>query len=69
LTPASIKVSTNTAATFAQAVMMGLAPCLGREYAHDLVHDICRGAIQQKRHLFDLLAENEEITKQSRVSK
>nr|MBP7661889.1 adenylosuccinate lyase family protein [Burkholderiaceae bacterium] len=27
-----------------EAVMMGLAPYIGREYAHDLVYDICREA-------------------------
>ena len=46
-----------------EAVMMGLGPYLGREYAHDLVYDICREAIRQKRPLLDLLAENKEITK------
>jgi 3-carboxy-cis,cis-muconate cycloisomerase len=46
-----------------EAVMMGLGPHLGREYAHDLVYDICRGAIRQKRPLLDLLTENKEITK------
>ena len=43
--------------------MMGLGPYLGREYAHDLVYDICREAIRKKRPLVDLLAENKEITK------
>jgi 3-carboxy-cis,cis-muconate cycloisomerase len=46
-----------------EAVMMGLGPYLGRERAHDLVYDICREAIRQKRPLLDLLAENSEITK------
>ena len=46
-----------------EAVMMGLGRYLGREYAHDLVYDICRDAIRQKRPLLDLLAEKEEITK------
>ncbi|HEX9277713.1 MAG TPA: 3-carboxy-cis,cis-muconate cycloisomerase [Casimicrobiaceae bacterium] len=46
-----------------EAVMMGVGPYLGREYAHDLVYDICREAIRQKRPLLDLLAENKEITK------
>ncbi|HKE41766.1 MAG TPA: 3-carboxy-cis,cis-muconate cycloisomerase [Casimicrobiaceae bacterium] len=46
-----------------EAVMMGLGPYLGREYAHDIVYDICREAIAQKRPLLDLLAENKEITK------
>ena len=46
-----------------EAVTMGLGPYLGREYAHDLVYDICREAIRQKRPLLDLLAENKEITR------
>ncbi|HVC12112.1 MAG TPA: 3-carboxy-cis,cis-muconate cycloisomerase, partial [Burkholderiales bacterium] len=46
-----------------EAVMMGLAPYLGREYAHDLVYEICREAIRLKRPLLDLLAENAEIAK------
>ena len=46
-----------------EAVMMGLAPYIGREYAHDLVYDICREVIAQDRTLLDLLAENEEIAR------
>lgn len=46
-----------------EAVMMGLGPYLGREYAHDLVYDICRQAIEQGRPLLDLLAENAEIAR------
>lgn len=46
-----------------EAVMMGLAPYIGREYAHDLVYDICRVAIQEERPLLDLLAENAEIAR------
>ena len=46
-----------------EAVMMGLAPYLGREYAHDLVYDLCREAIKQDKPLLDLLAANAEITK------
>ncbi|MBU6456327.1 MAG: adenylosuccinate lyase family protein [Bradyrhizobium sp.] len=46
-----------------EAVMMGLAPYIGRETAHDLVYDICRLAIQQERPLLELLAGNAEITK------
>jgi len=44
-----------------EAVMMGLGPYIGREYAHDLVYDICRAALAQKRPLIDLLAEHPEI--------
>ncbi len=46
-----------------EAVMMGLGPYLGRQYAHDLVYDICRDVIASGRPLLDLLAENEEIAK------
>ena len=44
-----------------EAVMMGLAPHLGRQRAHDLVYDISRQASTSGRSLLDLLAENEEI--------
>ena len=46
-----------------EAVMMGLGPYLGRQYAHDLVYDVCRKVVATGRPLLDLLAENEEITK------
>jgi 3-carboxy-cis,cis-muconate cycloisomerase len=46
-----------------EAVMMGLGPYIGREYAHDLVYDICREAVKSERHLLDLLAEHPEIAK------
>lgn len=44
-----------------EAVMMGLGHHIGREYAHDLVYDLCREAIAQGRPLLDLLAEHPEI--------
>src|SRR5438552_4514549 len=44
-----------------EAVMMGLGPYIGREYAHDLVYDICREAVNRQRPLLDLLAEHPEI--------
>jgi 3-carboxy-cis,cis-muconate cycloisomerase len=46
-----------------EAVMMGLGPYLGRQYAHDLVYDICRKVVATGRPLADLLAESDEITK------
>ena len=46
-----------------EAVMMGLGRFIGREYAHDLVYDVCREAIRQERPLIDLLAENAEISR------
>jgi 3-carboxy-cis,cis-muconate cycloisomerase len=44
-----------------EAVMMGLGPYIGREYAHDLVSDLCRQAIKTDRPLLDSLAEHPEI--------
>ena len=46
-----------------EAVMMGLGPYLGRQYAHDLVYDICRKVVATGRPLVELLAESPEITK------
>ncbi|HEY1436457.1 MAG TPA: 3-carboxy-cis,cis-muconate cycloisomerase [Casimicrobiaceae bacterium] len=46
-----------------EAVMMGLAPHLGRGHAHDLVQTLCAQAIEQRRPLFDMLAETPEITR------
>jgi 3-carboxy-cis,cis-muconate cycloisomerase len=46
-----------------EAVMMGLGRTIGREYAHDLVYDICREAVKQERPLLDLLAEHPEINR------
>jgi 3-carboxy-cis,cis-muconate cycloisomerase len=44
-----------------EAVMMGLGRYIGREYAHDLVYDLCREALKQNRPLIDLLAGHPEI--------
>ncbi len=44
-----------------EAVMMGLGPYIGREYAHDLVYDLCREAIRDNRQLVDVLAAHPEI--------
>jgi 3-carboxy-cis,cis-muconate cycloisomerase len=46
-----------------EAVMMGLGRALGREYAHDLVYDLCREALAKNRPLIELLAEHPEIGK------
>jgi 3-carboxy-cis,cis-muconate cycloisomerase len=46
-----------------EAVMMGLGRHIGREYAHDLVYDLCRKAIADGRPLLDLLAEHSEINR------
>ena len=46
-----------------EAVMMGLGHHLGREYAHDLVYDLCRESLQTRRPLIELLAAHPEIAK------
>jgi 3-carboxy-cis,cis-muconate cycloisomerase len=45
----------------AEAVMMGLAPALGRNEAHDVVYDACRVALAEKRPLADVLCGMEEV--------
>ncbi len=45
----------------AEAVMMGLAPVIGRNEAHDLIYDACRAAIESDRPLYNVLLENREI--------
>jgi 3-carboxy-cis,cis-muconate cycloisomerase len=53
------RMKVNLAATggliVAEAVMMGLAPHMGRQPAHDLVYDACREALASRRTLFDVL--------------
>lgn len=44
-----------------EAVMMGLAPHIGREFAHDLVYDLCRESLATKTPLVDLLAAHPQI--------
>jgi 3-carboxy-cis,cis-muconate cycloisomerase len=44
-----------------EAVMMGLGPFIGREYAHDLVYELCREALKQQRPLVEILAAHPEI--------
>jgi 3-carboxy-cis,cis-muconate cycloisomerase len=46
-----------------EAVMMGLAPYLGRKRAHDLVYDICRKVTETGRPLLELLSESPEISR------
>lgn len=47
----------------AEAVMMGLAPALGRNEAHDVVYAACRIALEQKRTLADVLKANDDVTR------
>jgi 3-carboxy-cis,cis-muconate cycloisomerase len=44
-----------------EAVMMGLAPALGRDEAHDLVYDLCRKALEESRPLAEVLGEQEKV--------
>jgi len=46
----------------AEAVMMGLAPQLGRQQAHDVVYEACRAALGQGRSLFDVLVANPAVS-------
>lgn len=46
----------------AEAVMMGLAPALGRQTAHDVVYDACRRAFLERRPLADVLGEDGKVT-------
>jgi 3-carboxy-cis,cis-muconate cycloisomerase len=47
----------------AEAVMMGLAPHLGRQQAHDVVYAACRDALARQLPLFDILSKNAAIAK------
>ena len=44
-----------------EAVMMGLGRYIGREYAHDLVYELCREAIKTDQSLLDLLVKHPKI--------
>jgi 3-carboxy-cis,cis-muconate cycloisomerase len=46
----------------AEAVMMGLAPQLGRQEAHDVVYDACRRANEQQISLRDALSADPNVT-------
>lgn len=45
-----------------EAVMMGLAPFIGRQNAHDAVYDCCKESIETKTPLLDVLLTRKEIT-------
>ncbi|MGH8707060.1 MAG: 3-carboxy-cis,cis-muconate cycloisomerase [Burkholderiales bacterium] len=47
----------------AEAVMMGLAPHLGRNEAHDLVYEACRAVAEKGGSLAEALAKVPEVTK------
>jgi 3-carboxy-cis,cis-muconate cycloisomerase len=46
----------------AEAVMMGLAPEIGRQQAHDIVYDACRLANEKGMTLADALAADPQVT-------
>jgi 3-carboxy-cis,cis-muconate cycloisomerase len=46
----------------AEAVLMALAPALGRDIAHELVANASRRALSEGRHLRDVLAEEQRVT-------
>ncbi len=46
-----------------EAVMMGLGPTIGREFAHDLVYDLCRESLKNGVPLIELLARHEQIAR------
>lgn len=48
-------------AVVSEAVMMGLGKTLGRQYAHDVVYELCRQAQLEQRSLLELLLESEEV--------
>lgn len=45
-----------------EAVMMGLAPFIGRQPAHDVVYEACKIAIEESKPLLDVLASNGDVT-------
>ena len=47
----------------AEAVMMGLAPHIGRQAAHDIVYGACRAALDAGTTLRAELERNGEVTK------
>jgi 3-carboxy-cis,cis-muconate cycloisomerase len=52
-----------------EAVMMGLAPVLGRDRANDLVYELCHRAGSESTPLSELLQQNEEISSQLSADK
>lgn len=45
----------------AEAVMMGLAPQIGRQVAHDVVYELCRQSAENNVDLLHLLCANERV--------
>lgn len=51
----------------AEAVMMGMAPHVGRQQAHDIVYEACRESIEKDQTLLECLLPREAVT--SKMSK
>lgn len=51
-----------------EAVMMGLAPKLGRQFAHDLVYELCRRSVKEDIPLLTLLCADDKV-RESGLSK
>lgn len=45
-----------------EAVMMGLAPFVGRQQAHDLVYEACKESIESDKALYDALKDRPDVT-------
>jgi 3-carboxy-cis,cis-muconate cycloisomerase len=45
----------------AEAVMMALAPKMGRLNAHHLIEQACKKAVAEQRHLYDVVREIDEV--------
>lgn len=45
-----------------EAVMMGLAPFIGRQNAHDVVYEACKESIESKSPLLDVLAKSSQVS-------
>lgn len=50
-------------AVVSEAVMMGLGKVIGRQYAHDLVYELCRKAALEDKSLLELLKADDGIKK------
>jgi 3-carboxy-cis,cis-muconate cycloisomerase len=46
----------------AEAVMMSLAPHIGRQIAHDIVYECCRASIKNKTPFIEALLSKTEIS-------
>lgn len=44
-----------------EAVMMGLAPFIGRQPAHDVVYEACKIAIEEEKPLLDVLSSDAQV--------